>query len=148
MNDSARGLWREVYPGLSEEKPGLLASICARGEAQVLRLSMIYALFDGADEIDRVHIEAALALWCFCADSARYIFGDLLGDTVADAILRALRTAGPDGLTRNDIRELFSNNRSSGDIGRALALLLEAGKAQFIRRSTGRWRPTETWFAI
>jgi hypothetical protein len=77
----------------------------------------------------------------------RYIFGDLLGDTAADAILRALRTAGADGMTRNDIRELFTNNRSSGDIVRALALLREAGKARFTRTSTGRWRPTETWFA-
>jgi hypothetical protein len=35
--------------------------------------------------------EAALTLWRYCDASARYIFGDLVGDPVADTILRALR---------------------------------------------------------
>ena len=39
--------------------------------------------------------------------NARFIFGDALGDPIADEILRALRRAGPDGLTRWDISNLF-----------------------------------------
>ena len=65
----------------------------ARGSADAAA-GLIYALLDGAREIDRVHIEAGLAMWNYCKASARYIFGDLLGNTAADAILRALRTAG------------------------------------------------------
>ena len=35
----------------------------ARAEAQTLRLALIYALLDGAREIDLVHIQVALAVW-------------------------------------------------------------------------------------
>ena len=97
MNDSARQLWCEIYSGLSTGQPGLLGAITARAEAQTLRLALIYALLDGAREIDRVHIQAALAMWTYCAASARFIFGDLLGNTTADAILRALRKVAPSG---------------------------------------------------
>ena len=35
----ARDLWHAVYPDLSEGRPGLLGSVTARGEAQVLGLA-------------------------------------------------------------------------------------------------------------
>ena len=80
--------------------PGLLGAITDRAEAQTIRLALVYALLDQAPQIDVVHIEAALALWHFCEASARYIFGDLVGDPIADTILRALRAAGAAGLSR------------------------------------------------
>jgi hypothetical protein len=46
----------------------------ARGQTQVIRLALTYALADGATEIDWPHIKAAMALWEFCARSARRIF--------------------------------------------------------------------------
>lgn len=87
-------------------------------------------------------------MWTYCDSSARYIFGDLLGNTVADEILRALRIAGANGMTRRDIRDLFQRNRSADEIGKALGLLLAAGKVRFTRTSArrGPW-VTETWFA-
>ena len=81
------------------------ARITARAEAQTMRLALIYALLDGAGEIDRVHLEAALAVWAFCEASTRFIFGDVTGDTIADAILRALRSAGATGMTRTEIND-------------------------------------------
>ena len=39
LDDAARKLWAQVYPTLSEGKPGLLGAITARAEAQVLRIS-------------------------------------------------------------------------------------------------------------
>src|ERR1700687_2026436 len=41
-------LKREMYDALSESKPGVLGSVTARSEPQVLRLSLVYALLDGA----------------------------------------------------------------------------------------------------
>ncbi len=38
-------------------------AITARGEAHTLRLSMIYALADQSDVIQRPHLQAALAVW-------------------------------------------------------------------------------------
>src|SRR5262249_54043770 len=92
------------------------------------------------------HLRAALALWEYCETSARYVFGDALGDPVADEILRALRN-NPDGLTRTAIRDLFGRNRNADQIGRALALLLQNGLARVVseQRDGG---PAERWFAV
>ena len=149
MNDSARQLWCEIYPELSTGQPGLLGAITARAEAQTMRLSLIYALLDGAREIDRVHIQAALAMWTYCEASARFIFGDMLGNKTADAILAALRRRAPSGMTRTEISDVFDRNRSSGDISQALELLLTSGKARFVTTPSGRrgGRPLETWYA-
>ena len=63
----------------------------ARAEAQVIRLSLVYALLDGKDVIDTAHLKAAMAVWAYCDELATQIFGDSIGDPVADDILVALR---------------------------------------------------------
>lgn len=88
MTPAARRLWENVYTALSEGQPGLVGAITARAEAQTVRLALLYALLDGKSEIDAPHLNAALALWEFCEASAIYIFGDALGDPIADDILR------------------------------------------------------------
>ena len=151
MTAAAMELWVAVYPQLSGEVQGLLGSLTARAEGQTIRLALIYALLDGGGAIDRVHLEAALAVWAFCDASTRFIFGDVTGDTIADAILRALRSAGATGKTRTEIYTLFNSNRRSGDIGRALELLMQRGKARSVTTPPPpgrRGRPTETWYAI
>ena len=77
--------------------------------------------------------------------SARYTFGDAFGDYVVDTILRRLRKS-PKGLTRTDIREIFSRNRSEAEISNALRVLEEHGLARCEREQTGG-RPSERWFA-
>ena len=56
-------LWRGIYENHSAERDRLVGALLARAEAQVLRLSMIYALLDGAAVITPTHLTAALALW-------------------------------------------------------------------------------------
>jgi hypothetical protein len=141
----ARELWHERYERLSEGKPGLLGAMLGRAEAQVLRLACLYALLDRSPRVQRVHLEAALALWDYSERSARYIFGASLGDPVADKVLGALRDA-PDGLTRTRIRELFAGHASKQDIDRGLSLLAELGLAN-CRPVPTDGRPAETWFA-
>ena len=143
--ESAKGLWREVYGPLSEGKPGLFGAVVGRAEAQVLRLAAIYAVMNESQTIEREHLKAALALWDYAEESARYIFGDATGDPVADRILDALRAAGKDGLTRTEIRNLFGRHKSRDEIDRALALLSSMG---CIRREyePTEGRHTERWF--
>src|SRR5262249_2120710 len=93
----ANALWAAVYGPLSEGKPGLLGAIISRAEAQVLRLSVLYAVLDQPKVITVDHLKAALAIWEYCDASARIIFGNRLGDPTADRILEALRAAGPTG---------------------------------------------------
>ena len=75
----AGAMWHAVYPQLSGERQGLFGSLTSRAEAHVLRLSCIYALLDRSAEVRRCHLEAALALWKYCEDSAEVIFGDAVG---------------------------------------------------------------------
>jgi len=141
---AARDLWRTVYPVLSDGQPGLLGAATGRAESQVLRLSAIYAALDESPTVRVEHLMAALAVWDYCFHSARYIFGDAIGDAVADKIREALGTAGKDGLTRTEIRDLFRRNGNSGRIEQALHLLSEFGMATR-RTSDSGGRPTEVW---
>jgi hypothetical protein len=145
LTKQAKKLWCHVYPKLGDEVPGLLGAITSRPEPQVLRLSVIYALLDCSVFITKEHLRAALAVWRYCEDSARYIFGDKFGDPVVDTILRHLRRT-PKGLTKTDIRELFSRNRTENEINNALRVLKENEFARCVREETGG-RPSKRWFA-
>jgi hypothetical protein len=145
MTSVAKEDWRKVYPVLSEGEPGLLGAIIGRAEAQVIRLALIYALFDRCAEIDFGHLQAAIAVWEFCESSVRYIFGDALGDPIADEILRQLRAA-KDGLTRTQVRDLFGRHRTADRIGLALSTLERSGRAKMVQRDSGG-RPIEVWVA-
>jgi hypothetical protein len=148
-DEQARAIWREVYAELSEGKPGLLGSVTSRAEAQTMRLACIYALLDCSAVVNSDHMLAALEVWRYCEDSARFIFGDALGDATADEIIRELRQ-NPNGLTRNEIREHFNRNKTSAEIGRALGVLLEYGLARVerSREDESQRKPTERWFAV
>jgi hypothetical protein len=147
MTEQARADWCGLYGDLSAAQPGLLGAITARAEAQTVRLALLYALLEGKDEIDRPHLRAALAVWEYCEASAAHIFGSVVGDPVADEILRALHHAGSDGMTRTNIRDLFGRNQQAARLGAALALLAREGRARTEAKETGG-RPTETWFAV
>src|SRR5262249_14170960 len=101
-DDDARAIWREIYGPLREGKRGLAGSLLARAEAHTMRLAMIYALMDSSNVIQAPHLMAGLALWDYVERSVYFIFGDDLGDPLADDLLRLLRTS-PTGLTRNDL---------------------------------------------
>jgi hypothetical protein len=146
MARDAYDAWTEVYPELSAERPGLLGSVIARAEAQTIRLALIYALLDRKLAIEKVHLEAALAVWEYCEQSAARIFGDAIGDPDADEILQALR-ATPEGLSRARLRDLFSRHIESDRLSAALKVLLIAGKARSENRLTSG-RPIEVWFAV
>jgi DNA-binding transcriptional ArsR family regulator len=148
-DEEARAIWHEVYPELSEGKPGLLGAVIARAEAQVMRLACLYAVLDMSTVVRREHLLAALAVWDYCEASARFIFGDALGDPVADEILRALRQAGEEGMTRTAIREnLFQRNMPARRIQRALSVLVEAGLVSVERVTDTGGRPAEIFRAI
>jgi len=142
-DERARSIWHEVYPALSAGQPGLLGCVTARAEAQVLRLSTLYALLDGSAIIREQHLLAALAVWEYAEASARFIFGDALGDPVADQILRVLRESSS-GLTRTEISGLFGRHRPAADIERALRALSELGFIRCRLQQT-EGRSAEVW---
>jgi hypothetical protein len=71
--------WEHFYHEMSGRKArGLAGALLARAEAQTLRLALIYALLDGSNRISSAHLRAAIALWSYAEESARYVFGDAL----------------------------------------------------------------------
>jgi len=145
-DDEARAVWAEVYGPLSEGKPGLAGNLLARAEAHVMRFASIYAVLDLSIVIRAQHLQAALALWDYCEESVRYIFGDSLGDSLADELIRLLRGAGQSGITRSEICDYLGRHQPAERVNRALGLLLESRLARFERERTGG-RPSERWFA-
>jgi hypothetical protein len=89
---------------------------------------------------------AALALWAYCERSVYHVFGDALGDPLADELLQLLR-ATPGGLTRSELRDYLGRHQSSNRIGQALGFLLQHRLVRRERQETGG-RPAERWFAI
>jgi len=144
-NEEASAMWRGVYRVLSEGKPGLLGAVVGRGEAQVVRLALIYALLDLSTMVLPEHLAAALAVWDYSEASARFIFGEALGYPEADRLLVALRGA-PEGLSRSEISAVFGRHRSESEIDSALRALAESGLAQpHAVETPGRAR--EVWTA-
>jgi len=94
-----------------------------------------------------VHLQAGPAFSRYCEASAKYTIGDAIGDPVADEILYALRQAGPDGMVRREISDLFSRNRSSDTITNALLFLFRYGKAQRRMKPNSSGRAYELWTA-
>ena len=117
-------MWHEVYGPLSDGKPGLLGAVLGRAEAHVLRYSVLYALLDRSPVVRVPHLEAALALWDYAEASARYIFGDRLGDPIADAILAGMQEAGQDGMDKTAIHNLFGRHQTAARIQVALEQLI------------------------
>ncbi len=143
---AASKLWNSYYATLSQDRPGLHSTATGRAEAQVLRLSALYAALDCSPIIQLPHLQAALALWDYCSASAASLFGTCVGDSIADRIREALQ-ASPDGLSREQIRNLFHGNVSSGSIDQALERLssLELVTSRYV---IGRGRPTTLWSAV
>ena len=143
MNEEAKRNWERVYPKLSEGQPGLYGAVTGRAEAQVIRLALIYTLLDRKNTISIEHLRAALAIWDYADESARYIFGDATGDPVQDTILSSLKSE-PKGLSRTDISRLFKGHQKSDCITRALDQLKKLGRVDKEKvKSEGR--DAEIW---
>jgi len=141
----AEALWTDIYPELSEGKPGLLGAVTNRAEAQVMRIACIYAILDMSYVVRLEHLNAALAFWKYSENSVRWIFGSKIGNEIADKILKALQERGL--LTSTDIRNLFNKNKKAIETSNALEELQNLGLVTSTQEKTeGRpstvWRPT------
>jgi hypothetical protein len=140
----ASGLWHQIYPWLSEDRRGLYGAATSRAEAQVLRLSMLYALVDGKGEIGEAHLRAALALWAYAEESARLIFGAEADDPLLKLILARLREGPAEGMTRTQLRDAFQRNLTGNVLVQGLAQLRDKGKIECWKIDTGG-RKAERW---
>ena len=95
FSEAARPVWERIYlADAAKARLGLTGAVCARAEAQIVRLALAYSALDLADAISAEHLEAAAALWGYAERSARYLFGDSVGDPYAD-LVRSIIREGP-----------------------------------------------------
>ncbi len=141
----AAALWHELYAHLSRDRIGLFGAMTARAEAQVLRVSCLFALLDGSSTVCEPHLRSALAVWEYAEASAQFLFGEQVGDPAAERIIERLRER-PNGMTRTEIRHIFSGHKNRGVIDAALETLLNANLAEPVTEP-GAGRPTERWLA-
>jgi hypothetical protein len=114
---------------LSEGQPGLFGAVTSRAEAQVIRLALLYALLDEADHIGTEHLRAALALWRYAEDSARFIFGGLSPDQHK---ILAFLADGP--RTKTDIiKKCFHGNREADQINGDIEARKKADKIRIAK---------------
>jgi hypothetical protein len=146
-DDQARALWHDCYPALSHVRPGLYGAATSRAEAQVLRLSAVYAVLDCSPIIKLPHLQAALAVWDYCSASASLFFGTVTGDHTTDRILEAINNSTEGFLSRKQIGALFHGRVSSSRIEAALEQLISLRAIDQSTQPTGG-RPSTLWSAI
>jgi hypothetical protein len=140
---AASQLWNNRYDALSQGRGDAYGAATSRAEAQVLRLSAVYAALDRNPLIDACHVEAALAVWDYCLASARLLFDTAPIDPTARRISQALDLS-PDGLSRVQIRGLFHRHVSKERIDLALEQLLSLGLGSR-GAAAGRGRSATLW---
>jgi hypothetical protein len=144
----ARDRWAKLYPTLAQplDPSAKVRSCLQRGAATTRRLAFLFALADGTGTVDLPHLDAALALWQYAADTWRYLFASGAGRSpLADKLLSALHAAGPAGLSRTDIRRASgSNAKPTATIDAALQELGDSGLAIPDKVATAG-RPSERW---
>jgi Primase C terminal 2 (PriCT-2)/Protein of unknown function (DUF3987) len=146
-DENASRAWRAVYSELSGGKPGLLGAMLARAEAQVMRIACIYALLDQSAVVRAEHLTAALALWQYAEDSAKFVFGESLSDPAAEKVLSALQ-ATPTGLKRSEIiANIFQKNIDKTKLDQIFAYLLGLGLVHRTTSENTRGRKAQIWFA-
>jgi hypothetical protein len=138
---------RGLYDSLTQPRAGLWGDVTTRAAQQVMRLSLITAKINGADSIRREHQDAGREQWRYCDDSTRNTFSDRLDNATANEIVIRLRQGGPAGMTREQIRAIWSGNKPATEIDQALRMIANLGIAQCRLESTGG-RRAERWFIL
>ena len=112
----ANDLWIDLYGRMADDDPGgIVGALTARAEAQVLRLSLIYALINGASTIDVGHLQSAWELWRYSRWSAQHLWvGQGSGDPDVDRVAAILATG--EELTSTALDRMFSGHKSIPEI--------------------------------
>jgi len=133
VSDSVRYGWRKLVKDNLPEMPEQFSPYIARAEAHIVRIALMYALADKSTTVREEHINAALALWEFCARCAERIFSIPVGKLAPEVnpakvakVYRYLHDVYPGWASGTDISvEALGRNSTSAEIKGILESLLE-----------------------
>lgn len=143
--ENAQKLWKESYPSLknpvgaqNEDEEGILSAVVVRARPHVLRLALTYALLDQKTIVDEPHLNAALAMWNYSLDSARWLFRAVNPDLMR--LREFIDQAAEVGRSKAEIsKDLFGGHLKADDIDRLLAQLGD-GYEEYSIPTRGRTR--------
>lgn len=98
-----------------------------RAAPYCLRIGAVHAVMEGQNLISAEDLAAAAALVRYSVASAKYVLDRRLRDPRMDRVRRAIDQAGPRGLGRTEISDLFSRNVAKKVLDEILADLTTAG---------------------
>ncbi|MDK1473287.1 DnaB-like helicase N-terminal domain-containing protein [Streptomyces sp. 549] len=128
-----------VYPALSDDSAGgVIAQFTARAAPYVQRVAMVYALCDHTDTITETHMRAAWHLLDYARASAVHLLGHVTGNPKVNKLSDAVRAAGPDGLSADQVRRLFKNTTRAERDRLTAELLDQPGYVRTQRPTRGR----------
>jgi hypothetical protein len=120
-------LWDQFYRefhGRLKATPSEFGEIIRRGDAQALRLSLIFAVLDRSPVIRAEHIKAAIAVWDYCMESARWAFCETRFSQNAQKIYDFLELRPSNKATLTEIHsEVFKRHLSADKLRDAIAEL-------------------------
>lgn len=149
MTEACQEKWESIYAHLERDRDGgVIDEATGRSSPQVRRLACLYTLLDGCARTDVVHLDAALAVWDYCENTAKHLFECRVINPVAAKILVMLRKAGPSGLPRNEIRRGLSGHVEAPMVQAALNELSRRTLIRKIEAKTTDGRPPEVWAAV
>jgi hypothetical protein len=141
-SSSAVELWEEIYYQLAHDvAPGYVGALLARSEAQILRLSVLFALFDSSDMIYVNHLESAHALWKYCADTVRFLFDSPTGNPQCDRLYQAI-VASPNGLSRFEAQKVLGKHVYGDELTKLAQRLISQHLISVEQRATPGKRST------
>lgn len=128
----------------SRDKAGMAGAVTDRAEPQTARLALIYALLDKKDTVEPVHLQSALAVWNYCEESAKSLFGGRGIFKLDDKIFSYLES---ETLTLTQISAKLGRNVQSKEIKSALQRLIDSGIVKFYSEKT-KGRPITIFSAV
>ena len=126
-DDQARELWSEIYACRGKGETRLAGQSGCRTEAQILRLSCIYALMDCSPLVLLPHLEAALAFCRYAEDTDAFIASLGTPAPARSRLLSAVRGAGAQGQSKRQIYSAFNGHLTADQLATYLKELEDSG---------------------
>jgi hypothetical protein len=152
LSEDSKAAWVRVYGPLTTSEPGLIGTFLGRGAPYVMRMAAVYAALDASPQIERPHLDAALALWGYAETSVRHIFAPhaTVGLPAAATAYRSTILAALAGgrLTQTEISDdALSGNIKAAEYLPVLHALLMDGLVvrTFERPASGRGKNITYW---